>query len=209
MVHPGDYRGNSEQLSEEEEFLKKLKEYLLNRYKKEKYEKERGECWYGVIRVLYYKSCKRTELKWKISGTGMYPQVLGDVEDNIFVSSPSIATVDEVISLSLEVNGVPYTLEELEMLEKTIPDRRSWESLEKKYKVLIKNLRRGDEVAKAIAARTGIEVVFYIPYPEEGNRLEFTAYFNSRGMSIEEKIKMVEKALNVVEMAIKCLKDSS
>lgn len=208
MAHPGNYGGNSEQLSEEGEFLEKLKEYLLNRYKKEEYEKEYGKCWYGIIRELYYKSCKGTELKWKISGTGMYPQVSGDVEGNIFVSSPSIAAVDEAISLSLEVNGISYTLEELEMLEKTIPDRRNWGSLEKKYKILIKNLRRGDEVAKTIAARMGIEVVFYIPYPEEGNRLEFIAYFNSRDMSIEEKIKAVEKALNALEMAIECLRSS-
>ncbi|MBO3840682.1 MAG: hypothetical protein JTT17_07720 [Candidatus Brockarchaeota archaeon] len=50
-----------------------------------------------------------------------------------------------------------------------------------------------------------METVFFIPdsSKEEGDRFYFVARFNSKGMSDEEKMKTIEKALNILEEIIK------
>ncbi|MEM2742199.1 MAG: hypothetical protein QXD95_08665 [Nitrososphaeria archaeon] len=50
-----------------------------------------------------------------------------------------------------------------------------------------------------------MEKVFFIPDPrkEEGDRFYFVARFNSKGMSNEEKMKTIEKALNILEEIVK------
>ncbi|MEM1554530.1 MAG: hypothetical protein QXU09_02295 [Thermoproteota archaeon] len=186
-------------------FVHKLKEYLLKRYKKPEIEKDRGgyDCY--IETELFSKSLIGTDLKWRISGGGRYPQVEEDIEGNIFLWSPTAGEVPDIIFLSCELDKVRITNDEVDRVWEMILDKGNWEKLEKKYRGLIEWLRKADGLAKKATEKMGVETVFFIPdsSKEEGDRFYFVARFNSKGMSDEEKMKTIEKALNILEEIIK------
>jgi len=192
----------------EEEFLEKLKEYLLSRYNKEEIVKERGRCWFSVEKNLRLKSAEGTELKWRISGTGVYPEVHEDSNGKIFVWSPTTGEVIDIISLSFELDKmidkrrVKYpSYEECVEIWRSMRDRRNWKKIEKRSRRLAGWLRRADKNAKEMTKKVGIKVVFHIPPPGQGDRFHFIASFDSKGMGEEEKLRMIEKAIEAVEEA--------
>jgi len=174
------------------DFLEGLREYLFKRYNKEEVIKERGACWFSID--LF-------DSEWIILGTGTYPRVEGDREGNITIWSPTVGEVPDIIFLSCELDKVEITSNEVDRVWEMILDKGNWEKLEKKYRGLIEWLRKADGLAKKATKETGMETVFFIPDPkkEEGDRFYFVARFNSKGMSDEEKMKKIEKALDVLE----------
>lgn len=187
------------------EFVYKLKEYLLERYRRPEIEKERGvyDCY--VEKNFFSKSPIETKLKWRISSGGRYPQVEEDIEDNIFVWSPTAGEVPDIIFLSCELDKLRITNDEVDRVWEMIADRGNWGKLEKKYRRLIEWLRKADSLAKKATKETGAETVFFIPDPkkEEGDRFYFVMSFNSSGMNSEEKIKIIEKAIDTIERMMK------
>ncbi|MEM3648941.1 MAG: hypothetical protein QW506_07240 [Thermoproteota archaeon] len=196
----------------EEGFLEKLKEYLLSRYDKEEIIKERGPCGFSVERNVGYKSPEGTRFRWCMRSSGTYPEVCEDFDGRIFVWSPATGEVPDIISLSFELDKtlnkrrVKYPdFEETREIWRMMLDRENWEKIEKRSRRLIGWLRRADRNAEEMTKKMGIKIVFYIPPPEEGDRFHFVASFDPKGMSDEEKIKMIEKAIDGVEEARKGL----
>lgn len=205
MWRYGGSGGLSKEKSSEEEFLKKLKDYLLRRYNKpEVKEKHRPRYSYEpyVEKSFYFKSSEETELKWGIRASGGYPDVYVDVEGNIFVWL-TLAGVSDIIFLSCELEKIRITSEEVDRIWELSLDRRNWNKLERKYKRFVGWLKHAEEVARKATEKTGIKTILYIPNPKGGDRFSLIAVFNSRGMNDEEKIRMLEKTLDVVEEARK------
>jgi len=191
-----------------EELPEKLKEYLRNRYK-EVVEK-RGTFDLDVEKNLQFKS--GTMLKWRLSGSGVYPMIYEDSEGKVFVWSPTTGEVVDIISLSIEDDKlhdkrrVKYpSYEETIEIWRTMCNRRNWKKVEKRSRNLVEWLRRADRNAKQVTKKTGFKVVFHIPPPGQGDRFHFIASFDSKGMSDEEKMRMIGKAIDVVEEARKGL----
>ncbi|MBO3833186.1 MAG: hypothetical protein FGF51_07395 [Candidatus Brockarchaeota archaeon] len=196
----------------DEGFLEKLKEHLLNRYNREEIVKERGTCWFSVERNPRLKSPEETSLKWRISGSGTYPGIGEDFGGKVFVWSPTAGEVPDIIAFSFERDKlflkrhVKYPdFEETREIWRLMVDRKNWKEIKKKSESLFEWLKKADGNAEEITRKTEMKVVFYIPSPEEGDRFHFVASFNPKGMSDEEKIKMIEKAIDAVEEARKGL----
>ncbi|MBO3842766.1 MAG: hypothetical protein FGF48_10195 [Candidatus Brockarchaeota archaeon] len=144
-----------------------------------------------IEKSFYFKSPEETELKWGIRSSGGFPDVYGDIKGDIF--------------LSCELDKVRITSEEVDKIWEMSLNRESWSELERKYKRFVRWLKHADEVAKKVTEKTGIKTILHIPHPEEGDRFSLIAMFNPKGMSDEEKMKMIEKAIDAVEEARKGL----
>lgn len=191
----------SREESSEEEFLEKLKDYLLKRYNRPDVQKKH-EPHYPyepyVEKSFYFKSPEGTELKWGLRASGGYPDVYGDIEDNIFVWL-TLAEISDTIFLSCELDKVRITGEEVDKIWKISLDRRNWDKLERKYKSFVGWLKHAEGVARKATEGTGIKTILHVPDPKEGDRFSFITMFNSKGMKDEEKMKMIEKAIDILE----------
>jgi hypothetical protein len=88
---------------------------------------------------------------------------------------------------------------EYEEVMRKLPDRSSWNELKQKYGGIIAWLDYHDEVAREASEKTGIELIHYIP--ARGEFTIFYSHFNSSGMSCDEKMRMIEKALDAIDIA--------
>lgn len=178
----------------EEEFLKKLMEHLLRKYNKpgvkEKYEPY-------IEKSFYFKSPEGTELKWGIRASGGFPDVYGDIKGNIFVWL-TLAEVSDIIFLSCELERVRITSEEADKIWEMSLNRENWNELEKKYKRFVRWLKHADEVAKKVTEKIGIKTILHIPHPEEGDRFSLISEFGSKNMEDEDRIRIVEKAMDAL-----------
>ncbi|MBO3810203.1 MAG: hypothetical protein FGF50_11520 [Candidatus Brockarchaeota archaeon] len=157
-----------------------------------------------IEKSFYFKSPEETELKWGIRSSGGFPDVYGDIKGDIFIWL-TLAEVSDIIFLSCELDKVRITSEEVDKIWEMSLNRESWSELERKYKRFVRWLKHADEVAKKVTEKTGIKTILHIPHPEEGDRFSLIAMFNPKGMSDEEKMKMIEKAIDAVEEARKGL----
>ncbi|MEM2173346.1 MAG: hypothetical protein QXS66_08960 [Thermoproteota archaeon] len=197
----------------EEEFLEKLKEYLLSRYNKEEIIKKRGPCELYIERKLQLKSPEGANLKWRIDGGGTYPHIYEDSEGKVFVWSPTIGDFDDFFPTESELikffrrwrrHHHRYEKFDMELeFHRMMVDRMRWKEIEedKDFKWMIDSFREKEEIAKKVSEKTGFKVVYYIPPPGGGNRFYFYTSFNSKGMSDEEKMKTIERAIDAVEEA--------
>ncbi len=198
----------------EEELLKKLKDYLFNRYnKREIIEKRRGPCEPYIGRNPQFKSPEGTELKWCVRSSGVYPSVEEDSDGRVFVLSPPAGDFYDVFPLESELikffrrwRRRYHRHEKLDMeleFHKMMVDRSRWREIEedKDLKWIIDSFRENEKIARKASEKTGFKIVYYIPPPRGGNRFYFYTSFNSKGMSNEEKMKMIEKAIDAVEEA--------
>jgi hypothetical protein len=188
----GGSKGLNENL--EEEFLRKLRDHLLRKYNKPKSKEKYEPC---IEKSFYFKSPRGTVLKWGIRASGGYPDVYGDAEGNIFVWL-TLAEVSDIIFLSCELDGVKITSEEADDIWKLSVNRDNWKKLENKYRSFVKWLKHAEEIAGRITEETGLKTILHIPRSEEGDRFSFITEFNSRNMSDENKMRIVEKAVDAL-----------
>ncbi|MEM2742202.1 MAG: hypothetical protein QXD95_08680 [Nitrososphaeria archaeon] len=73
----------------------------------------------------------------------------------------------------------------------------------KKYKSFVKWLKHAEEIARKITEENGIKTILHIPRPEEGDRFSFISEFSSKNMDNEDKIRMIEKAMDALREALK------
>ncbi|MEM2897652.1 MAG: hypothetical protein QXG01_08850 [Candidatus Bathyarchaeia archaeon] len=198
----------------EEEFLERLKEYLTNRYNKKDIIEKRGGPYEPYIgRNPQFKSPEGTELKWYVRSSGEYPGVYEDADGKVFVLSPPAGDFYDVFPLQSELikffrrwRRRHHRYEKFDMeleFHRMMVDRRRWKEIEedKDFKWMIDSFREKEEIAKKVSEKTGFKVVYYIPPPGGGNRFYFYTCFDSKGMSDEEKMKTIERAIDAMEEA--------
>lgn len=193
--------------SAEDRFLKKLVDYLNKRYENKYPEYRKPFFFFGKTGderfAIQHESISRGAI-WSVrTESGLYPVVEGIANGDIVVWSATAGKVPDVISLSCELDHIKYTSSRIEEIWEMIPDRENWGKLERKYKKMVAWLRNADRVAEEVTDKNGVKTVFFIPRPKarEGDRCYFVARFNSKGMSDEEKMEMIKKALDAVDEA--------
>lgn len=188
----------------EEKFLKKVWEYLINRYREKSTVKiggmlcERREFSPSIDNP---ESIFTHERGLRISSSGYYPSIEMYPSGRIEVWSPSIGDPSEIISFTCELDKIKYTVESIDDVWDMLSDKKNWRKLGKKYRKLVAWLRRGDKLAKRATEETGIKVIWFVPSRKESNRFFFVATFNGKDMSDDEKLKMIGKAIDALEEA--------
>ncbi|NHV99565.1 MAG: hypothetical protein HA496_07965 [Thaumarchaeota archaeon] len=191
----------------EDEFAVRVKEHLRKRYDIPEVIRERlSPPDYYIEKEPHFKFPEGTKLKWCVRGSGAYPEVHEDVEGRIFIWSPTRGDPSEVIDgyLERESRRKRWMFDTFQLWD-MICDRKKWKEVEKASKKLVDWLRHADEIAEELTRKSGIKIIFYIPLRSEGDRFHFIASFDSKGMNDEEKITMIDKAIDIVEEAANLL----
>jgi hypothetical protein len=203
--------------SSEDMFLKRLVEYMNKRYKKEH---EYFVIKHSATEPVTSFDGKKRKKKWEITTGGWTVPILEGYSDGeVFILSDSKYEIDDALSetiykmLSETIPGYwdmspdeHYALKrkEYEEVVRKLPDRRTWDELKQKYGGIIAWLDYHDEAAREASEKTGIELIHYIPARGESIGGEFTifySHFNSSGMSCDEVMGRIEKALDAIDIA--------
>ncbi|MEM2276492.1 MAG: hypothetical protein QXM98_06675 [Thermoproteota archaeon] len=183
-----------------EKFLERLTEYLNKRYEK-KLTEEGKKFFFSKAGDEHFIVTSK-DAKWSVStGSGVFPHVEG-VDNKIIVWSKFKGNPVDYILFACENDGMHIGYEKAVEIWKMLLDRRNWSKLGRKYKGVIKGLLYAEKAAETATEKTGVKTVFQIfEYPRF--LLYYKAMFNTKGMNDDEKLRMVEKALDAVEIACK------
>ena len=203
--------------SSEDIFLKRLVEYMNKRYE------EKGEtgCFFkkysATTHPVRTPDGKKRNLRWEVAGGGRkVPEIREYSDGEVFVIFNFI-DVDILDDGLLEAIGkmLMKTIrgywdmdpderfalvdKEYEDVLRKLPDRSSWDELKQKYMGIISWLEYCDEIAREASEKTGIETVHLIF--TEGRYTTFYSHFNSSGMSCDEVMERIERALDAIDIA--------
>ncbi|MEM3908335.1 MAG: hypothetical protein QXZ17_15975 [Nitrososphaerota archaeon] len=193
-----------------EGFLEKLAEYMSKRYGMKYFFKK---CAAAKPPVQSLDGKERTP-EWEVEGN--LPCLLGYSDGEVFIISTILYELEDILSDAIwdwfdktilgfrEMNHKArheMLRREKEEVARKLTDRNTWGELKQKYGYVVAWLDYHDEVARQVTEKTGVKIVHRFN-PESVNILGyFYAQFNWSGMSSEEKMKMVEKALDAIDMA--------
>ncbi|MGB9717685.1 MAG: hypothetical protein ACPL4E_04510 [Thermoproteota archaeon] len=192
--------------------LKRLVECMNKRYGKE-YK-------YFVIKYpvtsspMITRDGKERRKKWEVTtGTWTAPNIEECFDGEVFILSDSKYEIEDTLlefisrRMSKTIPGYwDMDLDERSRIERKeyeevmrrIHDRSTWDELKQKYKSIIAWLDYHDEIAREVSSKAGIEIVHYIP--PRGKFTFFYSHFNSSGMNLDEKLRMIEKVLDAMDM---------
>ena len=175
----------------DKEFFEKMMHYIRSRYPTE-----------VQASVLYLTwGIHGEKLKWQINAVHA-PEIYETVDGKIGTLSAVTVAVEDTVEYYLrEVYKVGESRFDKErQIMRDLLNKDNWPKYRSEFKVLIDRLERGEEVAKKITERTGIEVKHYVPEPPNDNAL-FCTEFDSTGMSGEQKMEEIRKHLDAIDAA--------
>ncbi len=144
------------------------------------------------------------------------PQLSEDSNGEVFIYSGSIYDVDDAFDnyiCEMFAKTIPgwwdmedeeqYALirKEEETFRSKLPDRSNWEELKRNYMPIMAHLEYHDELAREIGEKTGIKLIYAFSLMVDFSF--FYSHFNASGISYEEKMRMIEKTLDAIDLATK------
>ncbi len=206
----------NEETTSLDRFLNKLVEYMNKRY-----EKGRAMAGYPAPKYFALKYCEgppsvisggkksRIEgevyelgvpigkgdrkMKWEVTATWRLPHIEELEDGEIVITSGSMYELGDALS------GVYGIYEEQREVIRALADRNNWEKLKFTYPLVVGNLAYAHYLAEKVSRETGIKIIHFVRKDEEFTY--FFTTFDSKGMSDEEKMRMIEKALDAIDMA--------
>lgn len=145
---------------------------------------------------------QKRRLKWRISVTGRsdciikFPRIEEYINGNILISSGCVL---HDVFLDNDPLSFSMTNREKEMILKMLKDGRNWEEFKSKYSGIMGEFVYGNEIAKAINQKTGIEVKYSFLNSHLFSTF-FYSTFNSKEMS-DDKMRTIKIVLNVIDAA--------
>jgi len=175
----------------DKEHLEELVGYVRNRYSTE-----------VQASMLHVTSGVHGErLKWQINAV-YASQIYETVDGKIGILSAVTVAVEDTVEYYLrEVCKVGEgRFDKERQIMRDLLNRDNWPKYRAEFKTLIERLIWGEEIARKITERAGIEVKHYIPEPPNDNALFYTE-FASTGMNNEQKMEKIKKHLDAIDAA--------
>lgn len=204
----------SEEMTPLDRFLDKLVEYMNKRYEKEKEypatkyfaikycegppsvisggKKNRivGEVKVYDLGVPIGKGERR--MKWDITATWRLPHIEELEDGEVVITSGSMYELGDALS------GVYSIYEDKWKIIRALANKDNWEKLKSTYPLIVGNLTYADYLAEKVSRETGVKITHFVREDEEFTY--FFTTFDSKGMSDEEKMRMIEKALDAIDI---------
>ncbi|MEM2100203.1 MAG: hypothetical protein QXP45_02540 [Thermoproteota archaeon] len=192
-------------------FLDKLVKYMNKRYEKEKEyhaikfcegppskmcdgKKSRIE---GEVNNFGTPIGKETrKMKWVVSSRSALPCIEELEDGEVVVVSDSVPKVEDVLFEYYSLSG-----KERGEVIRALANRDNWEKLRFTCPLVVGELAYADYIAEKVSRETGVKVTQFI-VREAGFAYFFTT-FDSKGMGCDKKMRMIEKALDAIDMTSK------
>jgi hypothetical protein len=183
----------------QEGFLQKLKNYLMNN---------------SGLKDILTEMPRETgffneQIKWSINAeTDFEPFEAYETVDGKIVAGYGPATHVGDIIINYLLDREKYSdivdqrvlVKERDEIIKSLHDRGNWQKYRVELKGLIDALEKADEIAKSVSTQMGVEIKQVLPHPPEKNAFFYTE-IDSKGLSDEKKIEVVEKAWKALSTA--------
>ncbi len=186
---------------ESPDFPEKVREYLEERFKGEihtHFMVDKSE--------THWPSPEGKDLRWAVHTSSPLgcSCVEEDIEGNIWVESGTVES--PYYSLT---EG--YNISDLDLVDRIIEelkDRNNWKKYENTFRELIAGFYWDDEIAKIVAAKTGVKIVHYFPEsmpPDEYTY--FCSVFDGKDMADEQKMEEIKTRVEAIILAYRMRKD--
>lgn len=176
-----------------EQFFQKLVRYIRGRYPTE----------VQALLPAAGRGIHDEKLNWQILAVRS-AEIHETVDGKIGMwSARTVAVEDTISSHLLEIDSVKdhrLRFDKTMQIQKELSDKNNWPKYRSKFEVILDRLQWGEEIARDISEKTGIEVKHYIPKPPSDNAL-FYSEFDSKGLSDEEKTNEIKRHLDAIDEA--------